>query len=267
MPRSWYEISAQHDGVPEIFIYDEIGFFGVSALDLVRELRGMTDPLIRGRINSPGGNVFEGVAIFNAFDQHPSRIEMHIDGLAASVASVIALAGDEVTISKNGFLMIHEPSGFAFGRASTMRKTADTLDKIGTSMVGTYTDNSKLDEAEVRTKMAEETWYSADEAKAAGFVDVIVGETDDEEAEPTARFDLSRFHNAPQALSCDPISIARGLEQNLREAGMSRSEAKAVAIHGFLGLRQREADDDAQREAEVGAVRDLATRMQGLVSH
>jgi ATP-dependent Clp endopeptidase proteolytic subunit ClpP len=208
--RSWYKIKAaakasEPDAV-DVLIYDEISMWGVSAQDFVKDLQGVTAKTINLRINSPGGSVFDGTAIFNALKAHPAKVVAHIDGVAASIASIIALAGDEVRMSPNAFFMIHNPWGFSIGDAAEMRKMADVLDKIGGTLAKTYADKCGKPVSEVQDLMDSETWMTADEAKDAGFVDCIDGE-DDEDEDLKAKFDLSGFRNAPKQ------DVGSGVEQ------------------------------------------------------
>lgn len=194
----WYRIEAKADDVTEIFIYDEIGYWGITAADFVRDLQRVTSAKIKVRLNTPGGSVFDGVAIYNALLNHAAEIEVWIDGLAASMGSIIALAGSTVNMAENAFFMIHNPWSIVAGDAAAMRKEADILDKITSgSLVNTYMSRSGKDEAEVRALMDAETWFTAEEALAAGFIDTITGQAD---KAAMARFDLSVFARAPVAL-------------------------------------------------------------------
>ena len=136
--RSWYAIRARAEGA-EVSIYDEIGAYGVSAKSFLDELGALPDdgPLTL-RLNSPGGSVFDAVAIYNALKRHAGPVTVWIDGIAASAASYIAMAGDEVVMPENAFLMIHDPSGFVMGTADDMRAMAEALDKIKGSLVAGY---------------------------------------------------------------------------------------------------------------------------------
>lgn len=130
MPR-WFEIRAAADGA-EVAIYDAIGAFGLSAKAFTDELkRFAAAKTLQVRINSPGGDVFEGLAIHNALARHPARKVVTIDGIAASIASVVAMAGDEIVMPENAMLMLHNPSGAVIGGAREMRQMADALDKSG----------------------------------------------------------------------------------------------------------------------------------------
>lgn len=188
----WYAISAK-DSVAEVDIYDEIGFFGITASDFVKEIRGIDAELIRVRLNTPGGDVFDGLAIYNALRSHKAKVEVVIDGLAASMGSVIALAADEVKMADNAFYMIHNPWAVAIGDSQDMRKLADSLDKISGSMVEIYKKNSSLTEEQIIAAMDEETWYTAKEAQEAGFVSEVLESDEDFKAS----FDLGKFRNSP----------------------------------------------------------------------
>lgn len=229
----------------EILLYDEIGFFGIDANSFVRELKTIDAETIHLRINSPGGSVFDGVAIHNALKDHPAKIVSHIDSLAASMASVIALAGDEIVMAENAFFMIHDPWTLTVGNAQQLRKDADLLDKIADTTIRTsYMTKTGKSEDEVRAWMADETWFTAEEALAAGFVDSI-----EKKSEVKAKFDLSVFAKAPKALAeSDAKLTKRDMEKLLRDVGLTQSEAKAVVAGGFDALSHRD-DDETERAA------------------
>jgi len=194
--KSWYTIRARASGA-EVLIYDEIGAYGVSAKGFLAELGALPDGVpIDLRLNSPGGSVFDAVAIFNALTRHSGAITVWIDGIAASAASYIAMAGDEIVMPENAFLMIHDPSGIVMGTAADMREMAATMEKIAGSMVRGYAGRSGRSEEEIATLMAAETWFDAQDALAAGLATRI--------ADPVriaASFDIGRFRNAPHALT------------------------------------------------------------------
>lgn len=197
MKRSWYEIRNAKGDEAEVLIYDEIGFWGISAADFAGELKGITAPVISLRINSPGGEVFDGFAIYNALVNHPSTVHVTVDGLAASVASVIAQAGDIRRVAKNATLMIHEPYGEAIGNSETMRKMADELSKLGDTIAEIYADRAGGAISDWRSRMLEETWYRAQEAVDAGLADeVLPGKAKESNVGPRF-FNLSRFRRVP----------------------------------------------------------------------
>jgi ATP-dependent Clp protease protease subunit len=211
--RSWYAIRARDAGA-EVSIYDEIGAYGVSAKSFLDELGALPDgsPLTL-RLNSPGGSVFDAVAIYNAIKRHAGPVSVWIDGIAASAASYIAMAGDEVVMPENAFLMIHDPSGLVMGTAEDMRAMAEALDKIKGSLVAGYAAKSGGAEDDIAALMAKETWLDAAEAVELGFADRL--------AEPVriaARFDVGKFRKAPPALveaisaATDETADSRGSE-------------------------------------------------------
>lgn len=194
--KSWFEIKASTEGA-EIFIYDEIGSWGIRAKDFVSELKAFTGlNQITVRINSPGGSVFDGTAIYNLLKNHSATIKVKIDGLAASMASVIAMAGDSIEMPENAIMMIHNPWMFAGGDAAELRKSADVLDKIKASILSAYTSKTGLSEDELSAMMDAETWLTGAEAKKLGFADDLTPAVD-----VAAAFDLSKFKNAPKTIS------------------------------------------------------------------
>jgi ATP-dependent protease ClpP protease subunit len=172
----WYRVSNTAGQAPEIFIYDEIGYWGTASNDFVKDLAMLAEePRLVINMNSPGGDVFDGIAIYQALLDHPAEIVVKVNGLAASIASVIAMAGDRVIMGARSQIMIHEGFTFASGDAASMRKTADMLDRISDSIAAVYADRAGEEPAVWRNRMREETWYSAEEAVAAGLADEIEG--------------------------------------------------------------------------------------------
>lgn len=193
--KSWYTIRARASGT-EVLIYDEIGAYGVTAKGFLAELGALPDDAaIDLRLNSPGGSVFDAVAIYNALKRHAGEITVWIDGIAASAASYIAMAGDTVVMPENAFLMIHDPSGLVMGTADDMRATAEALDKVKGSLIQGYAAKSGKADDEIATLMASETWLDAKDALDLGFIDRIA-----EPVKLAASFDVARFRNAPPEL-------------------------------------------------------------------
>lgn len=228
----------------EIFIYDEIGWYGVEAESFVKELKEVTGD-ITVRINSPGGSVFDGMAIHNAIKDHKGKKTVIIDGLAASAASYIALAGDIVKINQGAFFMIHNAMSCAIGNAVDFQKEANLLTKIDEQIAGFYTRKTGKTMEEIKAKMGEETWFTAEESVEFGLADEII------EKEPEENlFDLSVFNNVPGALNKTEDRETRppkDFEKALRDAGMSRSEAKAVLAGGLKAIE----DPEPMPEPEV----------------
>ncbi|MEL4248554.1 ClpP-like prohead protease/major capsid protein fusion protein [Shewanella xiamenensis] len=171
--QSWYSLKAQN-GNAELMIYDEIGGWGISAQQFARDLKALGKVgTITARIHSPGGDVFEGMAIYNMIKGHPAHKVCYIDGLAASMASVIAMAFDEVIMPENAMMMIHKPWGGTLGDADDMRKYADLLDKVEGNLVGAYQQKTGLPEDELHALLAAETWLTGREAVEKGFANTL----------------------------------------------------------------------------------------------
>lgn len=263
-PRKWYRIENAEKDEAEVFIYGDIGasWFGegVEAKQFAEDLAGIDAKTLHVRINSGGGSVFEGVAIAAAIERHPAHTIAHIDGLAASAASRIAIAADEVRMAKDAFFMIHNARGMAFGEAKDMRDTADLLEKINGSIRDTYVRKTGADADEVEAWMDAETWFTADEARDAGFVDAV-----EEKKGAHAQFDPAAFNRVPAALMArmkEPrkIETKREFEDALcNEFGFTREQAKAVTARGFrpAGEPREEAppadDTGSEPRDEAGA--------------
>lgn len=210
----------ESDGVATLRLYGPIDswgdFWGVSALEFLDALdqvsTNATD--IRLHINSPGGEVFEGISILNALRQHPARVTAIVDGIAASAASFIATGADEVVMAPNTELMIHDAWGICIGPAADMHQVGDELDRISDNIASIYAAKADGDLADWRSAMLAETWYSADEAVAAGLADRVLGDagadsedgvTADDSAEARARFDTQAlFKHSSRAAAPPP---------------------------------------------------------------
>ncbi len=195
-----YEIKAAAKDVGEVWLYDVIGdsWNGTTGKRFASDLKALGDvKTLNIFINSPGGSVFDGVAIYNVLRRHKARKVVQIDGLAASIASVIAMAGDEINIALNGMMMIHDPWAFAMGTAEDFRKAADMLDKTRVAILDTYVDRAAATEEELSEWMTAETWFTAEEAVAAGLADTI---TDAVDMAAFAGLDVTPFKHPPEAL-------------------------------------------------------------------
>ena len=223
-----------------VYIYDEISWFGVDANAFVKDFDAITSKTIHLRVNSPGGSIFDGLSIFNTINRHKSKVIAHVDGLAASIASVIVLAADEVLMAKNAFFMIHEAWSMVIGTAEDMRQEADLLEKVSGSIVQAYVDKSGKKESEILDFMAEETWFTADEALKGGFIDAI-DEDENDTKKDLVLFDLSMFEKTPEKITKKELT-EREIEDVLRDAGCSRKKAKAILAEGFTN-EQRDAVD------------------------
>ena len=200
------------------------------------------------RLNSPGGSVFDAVAIHNALTRHAGPITVWIDGIAASAASYIAMAGDEIVMPENAFLMIHDPSGMVIGTAADMRDMAGTLDKIAAGMTRGYAARSGKPEGEIAVLMAAETWLTAAEALEAGLATRMV-----EPVRIAASFDIGRFRNAPPELVEAVAALddeARGIEDGDGQPGETA-----------LAPNSDPSQDDVEPDAPDEAVADDNTQI------
>lgn len=173
--QSWYSIKAKANDTAEISIYDEIGFWGVSAASFAQDLKDCGNNLkqINLHIHSPGGDVFDGIAIYNLLKNHPANVTVYIDGLAASMASVIAMAGNEVIMPENAMMMIHKPWGIQGGDAEDMRKYADLLDKVENTLIPAYANKTGKTPEELAEMLSAETWLNGKECVEQGFADKL----------------------------------------------------------------------------------------------
>lgn len=161
------------DGPTELMIYQEIGFWGVTAQDIVDQLSGRRGDL-HVRINSGGGDVFDGYAIFNALVAHDGAVTVTVEGLAASAASFIAMAGDTIQVCLASQMMIHDASGGCYGNEREMREWADVLGSVSDTIAGVYAERGGGDAASWRDVMRAERWYTPQEAVDAGLADKVI---------------------------------------------------------------------------------------------
>lgn len=251
--RDWYRIrnAADTDEPVEILIYDEIGYSywgGITAQDFVRDLSRIDADEITVRINSPGGDVFDGIAILNALRGHKARITTVVDGLAASAASFIAMAGDEIVMNRNAEMMIHDPSGICIGNAADMRELADRLDRVGDNIASVYADRAGGSVEQWRDAMLAETWYSDAEAVDAGLADRVESAAD-EATETKNRFDLSIFNYAGRRAAPTPPQITprRSTNSSATEVEAEKEEATVPTLNEEFAKRlgvAEDADDD-----------------------
>ncbi len=257
LSRSNKKIEDKNDEAT-VYLYDEISWFGIAADEFVKDFADIKAKTIHVRLNSPGGSVFDGTAIYNVIKQSKAHTIAHIDGLAASIASVIALAADEVRMSENAFLMAHDPWSIVVGNAAILRDEADLLDKVGGTIAKTYMDKTGKDEAEIRAMMADETWFTAQEALDYGLIDSIESEKEEKAQAAATIFDLSVYANVPDKLKEGRSTpSARETEKILRDAGFSRSQAKAILKGGYsedlrdVDWGDIDAPDDTPRDAAL----------------
>jgi ATP-dependent Clp endopeptidase proteolytic subunit ClpP len=199
--KNWYSVTAKSEKEFEVLIYDEIGIFGITAKQFVEDFKKIpASASVVLRINSPGGDVFDSLAIYNVIRRHGGPVNATIDGLAASAASIIAMAAKHLAMPDNTFLMIHNASGLAIGEAEDMRALAELLDKISTQLTSIYAARSGQSVEKIAELMSDETWLTAQEAKQLGLADEVLAPV-----KLAARADLrTRFKRLPDLLAAIP---------------------------------------------------------------
>ena len=191
MNNKWFNIQGKAtDAVAEVYIFDEIGAYGISAQEFITEMKEYKDTPVNLRINCIGGDVFDGMAMYNIIKKREAKTTAYIEGIAASMGSVIALAADEVVMAENSLFMIHNAWGGAMGGAEDMRKTASVLEKISGEIASIYKRKTRLSLDRITDMMDEETWLNAEEAYELGFVDTI-----SDSIKVAAKYDVSKFKN------------------------------------------------------------------------
>jgi ATP-dependent protease ClpP protease subunit len=197
--KTWYRIETNrgNPSIAEIYLHDEIGMWGITSKDFARDLRNIAQPVLKLHINSPGGSVDDGVAIYNALKSHGATVEVYVDALAASIASVIAMAGDKVVMAPHSRMMIHEASTLAYGFATDFEKTAARLRDTTRNIATVYMEKAGGDVDHWLGLMAEETWFTDQEAVDAGLADEVGRDVVENAFKIAANFNLTKFRNAP----------------------------------------------------------------------
>jgi ATP-dependent Clp protease protease subunit len=221
MSKAWF-IARNAGSVGEVFLYSDIGEGGTTAEDFhasLSAMRGVSTLAIS--INSNGGDVSAGFAIYNMLKRFPARKVVRVDGIAASMASVIAMVGDEVVMPGNSMLMIHNPWGGIVGGADQIKSFGEALEIMRKNIIGAYSAKTKLPDSKIEAMMNAESWMSADQALELGFADRI--EAPLKMAAMAAGIDVSKFKNAPK--------IERGVEA-LQKHAMDRFNRKLARTPG-----------------------------------
>jgi ATP-dependent Clp protease, protease subunit len=212
--QKWRPLAAEADETATISIYDAIGADmwtgeGVTAKRVAGALRAVGKVPVTVNVNSPGGDMFEGLAIYNLLREHPAEVTVRVMGMAASAASIIAMAGDRIEMGLGSFLMIHNSWGMVIGNQADMRKAAETFAEFDAAMADIYAARTGLDAAEVAQMMADETWLRPETALEMGFADGTF--------------------EAPEYSDADSAKSARArLDATLAKAGLPRSERRRL---------------------------------------
>ena len=243
MNEKWYNIQNKAGETADIYIFDEIGTYGVIAQDFISEIKGLKDMPINLRINSLGGDVFDGMAMYNVIKRREAKTTVYIEGIAASIATIIALGADEVIMAENSLFMIHNAWGGTSGEAKDMRKTAETLDKITSELTDIYVKKTGLSYDTLAEMMDEESWLNADEAFALGFVDTI-----SDSIKVAAKYDVSKFKNITQEEIKNKLSINinnKKMTNELKDWFNSKVEEIVTAVKGEVKVSADVAEQTA----------------------
>jgi ATP-dependent Clp protease, protease subunit len=221
MPQEWLKIENKSDEIGEVYIYGLItdekwlneDVTPTWFKDQIAKLKNFKN--INLYINSPGGGVFAGMTIYNVVNRMSAEVTAYIDGLAASIASVVAMAADKIIMPKNALMMIHNPMGIVMGYAEDMRKEADLLDRVKSSIMSTYKDRTKKDEKKISAMMDAETWMTGEEAVRDGFADVLEEKKDIKACLDNKKFiinglevDVDKFKTFPKDRFCvKPVNL------------------------------------------------------------
>lgn len=249
MNRNWYKVK-NLGGVLNVSIHEEIGLFGVSARDFIDDINSQDVKEIVVSIHSPGGNGFDGLAMYNALVNHPAHITTEVVGVAASAASIVLMAGDVRRMPEEAFIMIHNPMVGVMGGAAEMREAADFLDKVKQTLVSVYTGKVKISEDEIIEMMDAETWMNGQEAERHGFVT----ETTKIKVAALSRGFANHFKKPPLPIkgadydAISNLSSAKEIECFLRESG---GQSKGAATALLARFREVSRSESAVKSEEL----------------
>lgn len=237
--KRFWEVKNAANDVGEVYIYGDIVSYkwydeDTTAASFKEDLDGLGDiATLNIYINSPGGSVFQGQAICSILKRHKAKKHVYIDGLAASIASVIAMAGDAIFMPANAMMMIHNAWTFGYGNAKDLRKLADDLDKINESIVAAYMQKVSISEHEVRELMDAESWLTAQECLDYGFCSELL---EDKQVAASVNTDLlARYRNVPERLLSSAQKGEEALGQAERQALLAEAKANLERTKSILG--------------------------------
>lgn len=259
-------IHAKSETEADVYLYGDIGGYwdGCDSATFVKEIAALDVDTITVHINSPGGIVFDGVAIYNALVSHDAKIIVSIEGIAASIASVIAMAGDEVRIGESANFMIHKPWSGCWGNADDMRKQADVLDVLEEGLIAIYSARTDKTAEDLAPLLTAETWYTGKQAVDEGFADACV--PNKKKSAKSAL--LNCYQNTPVDLRNDNghSPQVREFEKILRDGeGCPHSQAKRLAALAASMFKNGPRDEDVDRAALISQqANDLAATLRSL---
>lgn len=264
----------------ELSLYDEIGFWGTNAKDFAQALKQITAPKLTIRINSPGGSVIDGFAIYNLLRAHAAVKTVMIDGMAASIASVIAMAGDKIVMPANTLFFLHEPLVGMNGNAEELRKMAVDLEKMSESILNIYVARTKSSPVAIKALMTDETWLTAKESLAMGFCDEVIPEH-----RAAASYKAADYFSATavtkieaaQKITLPSANPAGGLENTPKKETMTKEEQDALnaansRVTSLEGEKAghatalTQAKTQAHQEATAAVKKDEKARKDGILA-
>lgn len=243
MTEKWYNIQNKAGKPADVYIFDEIGTYGITAQEFITDIKDLKDTPINLRINSLGGDVFDGMAMYNVIKRREAKTTVYIEGIAASIATIISLGADEVVMAENSLFMIHNAWGGTMGEAKDMRKTAETLEKITGELTDIYRKKTGLSYDALAEMMDEETWLNANEAFEMGFIDTI-----SDSIKVAAKYDVSKFKNITQEEIQNKLSINinnKKMTNELKEWFNNKVEEIVTAVKGDVKVSADVAEQTA----------------------
>lgn len=243
MTEKWYNIQNKAGKPADVYIFDEIGTYGITAQEFITDIKDLKDTPINLRINSLGGDVFDGMAMYNVIKRREAKTTVYIEGIAASIATIISLGADEVVMAENSLFMIHNAWGGTMGEAKDMRKTAETLEKITGELTDIYRKKTGLSYDVLAEMMDEETWLNANEAFEMGFIDTI-----SDSIKVAAKYDVSKFKNITQEEIQNKLSINinnKKMTNELKEWFNNKVEEIVTAVKGDVKVSADVAEQTA----------------------
>ena len=241
MEKNWYSINNKAAKAADIYIFDEIGNYGITAKQFIADIKNLKGKPINLRINSLGGDVFDGMAMYNVIKRREAKTTVYIEGIAASIATIIALGADKVVMAENSLFMIHNAWGGTMGDAKDMRKTAETLEKISGELTDIYSKKTGLSNKVIKEMMNEETWLNSEEAYDLGFVDVV-----SDSIKVAAKYDVSKFKNITQEEIQNKLSINiknRKMTNDLKEWFNNKVDEIVATVKGTAKVSKDVVED------------------------
>lgn len=271
MKKNWLQIQNAKGDVAQIYIYGAISSEGngTGAHQFVQLFNEIEAPMIEIHINSPGGDVFDGFAIFSTIVKSDKTINTYIDGIAASIASVIALAGIKVYMARNASYMIHNVTGFTWGTAKEHRKTAELLEKLEGQIIDVYQQKTGLPVEDLKKMMDEETWFNGQEAKARGFVDEVTSEiklTIPEPVENIKQFNFKHYEKYLQTFNIKNIKTdnqtdeGEKMEEILKLLGVKDQATALAKISELQALLNINHELTAKLQAAQGKIDEFTVK-------